>query len=93
MASQIWASYPGGQKRYDPCTDEWIICTEFNSTTPSEDDILKIDFDDDEGGEDTDMQSCNMTDPNPSAHQTAYFLGSDIPQSETSAFLSLDDSL
>ena len=92
-ASEIWASYPGGQKRYDSFTDEWDICTEFDPTAPPEDDILEIDFDDDDGGQDAHTQSHNSPEPNPSAHQTARFVGGDVPQSESSVFPVLDDIL
>ena len=69
------------------------ICTEFNPTAPPEDDILKIDFDDDNGGQDAHTQSYNLLEPNPSAHQTACFVGSDVPQSESLVSPILDDIL
>ena len=92
-ASQIWASYPGGQKHYDSFMDKWDICTEFNYTAPPEDDILEVDFDDNKGSQDTHRQSFNVPEPNPSAHQTACFLAGDVPQSESSVFPILDDIL
>ena len=93
MASEIWASYPGGQKHYDSFMDEWDICTEFDPTAPPEDDILEIHFDDDDGSQDMHMQSYNLPEPNPSAHQTARFMGGDVPQSESLISPILDDIL
>jgi len=51
----------------------------------------EIDFDGDKDGQHT--QPCNALEPNPSAHQTASFLGGDIPQSEPLVFPILDDIL
>ncbi|KAH0825659.1 hypothetical protein J3R83DRAFT_11747 [Lanmaoa asiatica] len=94
-ANQIWVSYPGGQKRYDPFTDEWDVCTEFDPTAPSEFDILEVDSDSDEGGQHAPlpMQPNSAPTPNPSAHRTATFVGDEIPQSESSGFPALDDVL
>ena len=93
MASEIWVSYPGSQKCYDSFMDEWDICTEFDPTAPPGDDILEIDFDDDDGGQDTHMQPYNSPEPNPLAHQTACFVGGDVPQSEPSVSPILNDIL
>ena len=92
-ASEIWALYPGGQKCYDYFTNEWDICTEFNPTAPLEDDILEIDFNDDNGSQDVHTQPYNLLEPNPLAHQTACFIGGNIPQSEPLVSPILDDML
>lgn len=56
-------------------------------------DVLEVDFNVEEGGQPTPMQSYNTLRPDLSAHNTATFVDSDVPQSGSSEFPTLNEVL
>jgi len=87
LTGLLWDDYPGAQRCYNPFTDQWDICTEFD---PSAVLVEESDFDDD--FEPQPLESGNTT-ADLSAHHTTDFVGNTIPTSESPQFHPLEDVL